>query len=75
MDFSYHRVQSSILHTHLHAQTTTFPHARLSMCNSGGLRAQVRVQSRTLHNLILKIVYNTHALLMCTHTRIKARFM
>ena len=42
----------------------TFLHAHLSMWQSGGLR----VQARTLHSLIGKIVYDTHALRRCTRT-------
>ena len=75
MDFFYHRVESSILHTHFCALTDTFPHTRLSMWNIGGLRAQVPVQSWTLHNFIVKILYDTHVLLMCTHTRFFVAFV
>ena len=51
------------------ARSATVLHARLSMWKDDGLRAQERVQTRTLHNLIEKIVYDTHALCRCIRTR------
>ena len=65
---SYHRIQRQTLHTHLRVQTAAFPHTKTSVWKGSGLCVQVRVQPRTLHNLIGKIVYDTYALRRCTCT-------
>ena len=50
--FPYQVVQSSSLHTPMRAQTTTLPHAHLSVWKSVSLRTQIRVQTPTLLLLI-----------------------
>ena len=50
-------------------RSATFLHARLSVWKGGALRAQVRVQVWTLHNLTGKIVFDIHGLCRCSRTR------